>query len=289
MSIPQELQSSLEKTQGFRIQSSRPIGGGCIHNAQELITDRGSYFLKYNHPGALSNFQSEEKGMGILAEAGSIRTPIMMGTGESESHAYLLMEFIQSQSRAADYWEDFGQKLALLHLNSQEKFGLDHNNFIGALPQSNRPKDSWIDFFIEERIEPMLEEAIRKGAFVESIRSDFENLYQKLPQIFPQESPSLLHGDLWGGNILTDESGKVCIIDPAVYYGHREMELAFMTLFDSQPLRFYEAYHEVYPLEEGFGDRFDVYNLYPLLVHVNLFGGSYVSSVRRILKSVLGF
>ncbi|MDW3650624.1 MAG: fructosamine kinase family protein [Bacteroidia bacterium] len=289
MSIPQELQSSLEKTQGFRIQSSRPIGGGCIHNAQELLTDRGSYFLKYNHPGALSNFQSEEKGMGILAEAGSIRTPIMMGTGESESHAYLLMEFIQSQSRAADYWEDFGQKLALLHLNSQEKFGLDHNNFIGALPQSNRPKDSWIDFFIEERIEPMLKEAIRKGAFVESIRSDFENLYQKLPQIFPQESPSLLHGDLWGGNILTDESGKVCIIDPAVYYGHREMELAFMTLFDSQPLRFYKAYHEVYPLEEGFGDRFEVYNLYPLLVHVNLFGGSYVGSVKRILKRVLGF
>ncbi|MEL6256125.1 MAG: fructosamine kinase family protein [Bacteroidota bacterium] len=288
MSIPQKLQSSLEKTQGFRIQSSQAIGGGCIHNAQELITDRGSYFLKYNHRSALHSFQAEEKGIGILADAGSIRTPRLIGAGESESHAYLLMEFIQSRPKSSDYWEDFGQKLALLHLNSQDNFGLDHDNFIGALPQSNQPRDNWIDFFIEERIEPMLKQAISKGQLSESIRDDFEQLYQNLPSLFPQESPSLLHGDLWGGNILADEKGQVCIIDPAVYYGHREMELAFMTLFDSQPLKFYEAYHELYPLEEGFGDRFDVYNLYPLLVHVNLFGGSYVGSVKRVLGNVLG-
>ncbi|MEM6800443.1 MAG: fructosamine kinase family protein [Bacteroidota bacterium] len=287
MNIPQELQQQLEQIHGFQIQSSRAIGGGCIHNAQELVTAKGSYFLKYNHPGALANFEAEKKGMELLTAVGNIPTPRMLASGQTENTAFLLMEFIQSAPRVADYWENFAQNLALLHLNSQDQFGLDHDNFIGALPQSNRQHDSWIDFFIEERIEPMLSMAIRKQELKVSIRTDFEVLYKILPEIIPTESPSLLHGDLWGGNIITNSEGKACIIDPAVYYGHREMELAFMSLFDSQPLAFYEAYHEVYPLENGFGDRFDIYNLYPLLVHVNLFGGSYAASVKRILKSVL--
>lgn len=288
MNIPQELRQQLEETQAFKIQSSKPIGGGCIHNAQELLTDQGSFFLKYNHPGALENFEAEKKGMELLAAAGNIPTARMIAAGQSEHTAFLLMEFIQSAPRSIDYWENFAQNLALLHLNSQDTFGLDHDNFIGALPQSNKHHHNWVDFFITERIEPMLSMAIRKQELKVSIRSDFETLYKVLPEIFPQESPSLLHGDLWGGNIITNSEGKACIIDPAVYYGHREMELAFMSLFDSQPLKFYEAYHEVYPLENGFGDRFDIYNLYPLLVHVNLFGGSYAASVKRILKSVLG-
>ena len=277
----------MEQMQGFQIQSSRAIGGGCIHNAQELITDQGSFFLKYNHLGALENFEAEKKGMELLAAVGNIPTPGMITAGQSENTSFLLMEFIQSAARSADYWEDFARNLALLHLNSQDKFGLDHDNFIGALPQSNQEHDTWIDFFIHERIEPMLSMAIRKQELKVSIRTDFEALYKLLPEVFPTESPSLLHGDLWGGNIITNLEGKACIIDPAVYYGHREMELAFMSLFDSQPLKFYEAYHEIYPLENGFGDRFDIYNLYPLLVHVNLFGGTYAGSVKRVLKNVL--
>lgn len=287
MSIPLEIQEKLHYKYNWEITATRPISGGCIHNGIQLQTTHGDFFLKYNHLSSLNNFQAEEKGLTLLAKTKELYIPEILESGATENYAYLGMEFIASGKRAPDYWEDFGRRLARLHKQTQASFGLDHDNFIGALPQSNTQHANWIDFFIQERINPMVEMAIRKGTFEAKIRDDFEKLFIKLPQLFPLETPALLHGDLWGGNILSDKKGKVWLIDPAVYYGHREMELAFMTLFDSQPAEFYQAYQEVYPLSTGFASRFAIYNLYPLLVHVNLFGGSYISAVKHGLKALV--
>ncbi|RMG73992.1 MAG: ketosamine-3-kinase, partial [Bacteroidetes bacterium] len=198
--------------------------------------------------------------------------------------AWLVLEFVESGPQTPAYWERLGQGLARLHQVSAPAFGLDHPNFIGSLPQRNTWHEEWVSFFIHERIDPMLEAAVKRGALsIKEVRA-MERLYQRLPDLFPPEPPALIHGDLWGGNLLCDVNSQPVLIDPAVYYGHREMELAFMRLFDRQPPAFLEAYEEIWPLAPGFRDRIDVYHLYPLLVHVNLFGGSYAGSVRRILR-----
>jgi fructosamine-3-kinase len=163
-------------------------------------------------------------------------------------------------------------------------YGLNHNNFIGKLPQSNCQHKNWVDFFIEERIQPQLKMATNAGKLGMATIKRFEAMYKQLPQLFPDEPPSLLHGDLWGGNYFFDQSGEATIYDPAVYYGNREIELAFTHLFGGFPSAFYRAYEETYPLQSGFSERKDVYNLYPLLVHTNLFGGSYARRVQRIVN-----
>ncbi|MCL4127062.1 UNVERIFIED_CONTAM: hypothetical protein GTU68_010994 [Idotea baltica] len=175
-------------------------------------------------------------------------------------------------------------KLAKLHRSTDPDFGWKHDNYIGSLPQKNTTHTQWSDFFIEERIQPQLRRAINGGKVDKHIHSGFEKLFQQVEKLFPKEPPSFIHGDLWGGNLLTDTNGAPVLIDPAVYYGHREMELAFMTLFDSQPPQFYEAYESIYPLDSGWMDRIEICNLYPLLVHVNLFGGGYIESVLHILR-----
>ena len=284
MPLPALITESISTDLGLQIHNSSPLGGGCIHNANRIETQKDIFFLKYNHLREAHNFEVEGLGLIMLAKTKTLRVPQVIGRGITDSHSWLVLEYIEPGSQSANYWPDFGRKLAMLHQNSSETFGLDYDNYIGALPQRNHKHSDWVQFFIQERIQPMLNMAISKRAFRPDVTHSFDKLYQRLPDIFPKEPPALLHGDLWGGNIVTNKNGQATIIDPAVYYGHREMELAFMTLFDRQPQTFYDAYEEVAPLSQGWQDRLDIYNLYPLLVHVNLFGGGYVGSVRQILK-----
>jgi protein-ribulosamine 3-kinase len=281
--LPAEISAELEASFALTVQNSRSLGGGCIHHAQRLECAEGSYFIKYNQLSQLHNFEVEAKGLQLLGRGGILKVPEVIGTGKTEAYAFLVLELIESGSKASDYWEQLGEGLAQLHQQTQAQFGLAYDNYIGSLVQTNRYRKHWPDFFRDERLEPMLQMATKKGLIDKTTRQRFDRLYQKLDQFFPQEPPALLHGDLWGGNLMTGSTGEPVLIDPAVYYGHREMELAFMTLFDSQPPAFYQAYQSVYPLSEGYRERFDLCNLYPLLVHVNLFGIGYLGSVQRIL------
>jgi protein-ribulosamine 3-kinase len=263
------------------------LSGGCINNTVLLKTSSGDFFIKWSEENDEEMFEAEAKGLELLRKADELHIPEVLEHGRVGQRAFLLMEYIRSRPNKSDYWQDFGRKLAALHRHTQSQFGLSHNNFIGSLPQSNEPMDNWVDFFIEKRLNVQLglaryNELIDEG-FVKKVKS----IFPKLNEILPEEPPALLHGDLWSGNVMTDEKGEVCLIDPAVYYGHREAELAFTQLFGGFEQAFYKSYQEAYPLQPGFESRRDIYNMYPLLVHVNLFGTSYLSGVKRTMERLI--
>ena len=264
----------------------RAVSGGCINSCYQLTTSTGLYFLKWNdakkHP---KMFEAEAKGLNILREKSSFTLPNVIATGETSSQAWLLLEYISQQKPASTYWVNFGEKLAELHQNTQPNFGLSYNNYIGSIPQNNLPMERGYDFFINHRILPVLNTAIATGKMELGTASLFEKLFMKLPDLLPDEPPALLHGDLWSGNQQPDGSGNPCVFDPAVYYGFREAEIAFTHLFGGFNTSFYESYHHSYPLLPNFKERIPIYNLYPLLVHVNLFGGGYAQQVQQIIHA----
>jgi fructosamine-3-kinase len=268
------------------LNSTSPIGGGDINDAYLFNTSSGSFFVKKNSASRYPEmFRKEAMGLRLLEAAGELSVPEVVLSGEEGDTAYLVLKFIESGSRSGDFWDLFGTGMAMLHKHSSEAFGLDHDNYIGSLFQSNRQHDNWIDFFREERLNVQVKMARDEGSMGRDTVEAFERFYKRLDEIFPVEPPSLVHGDLWGGNYLSNETGEPVLIDPAVYYGHREMDIGMSRLFGGFSARFYEVYNNVYPLETGWQERLDYCNLYPLMVHVNLFGGSYLRSVENVLKN----
>ena len=262
--------------------------GGCINLGGKLITDVGEYFLKWNNnPLYPDMFKAEEKGLTLLETTQSVRTPNLFGSGISGTFQFLLLSWVSPGRQRPDYWKAFGQALAKLHKVTQACFGLDHNNYIGSLPQNNQPCRTWKEFFVSCRLEPQWKRAFDGGKFDKEDTRAIEKLYSILPDLIPLEKPALLHGDLWSGNLMTDDEGNPCFIDPAVYFGHREMDLAMMKLFGGFSPEGLHVYEEIFPLEAGFFDRIEIHNLYPLLVHVNLFGGGYVHQVKAIIKKFI--
>ena len=171
-----------------------------------------------------------------------------------------------------------------MHQKTNDFFGLDHSNFIGHLPQQNNFHTSWSDFFIQERLQPQINLAQKRNLLPLSTVQDFKFLFQKIPEICPRELPGLIHGDLWNGNFMIGKNGEAVLIDPSVSFAHREMDLAMARLFGGFDQKFYKTYHSEFPLESGFEERMEIYQLYYLMVHVNLFGSSYLPSVNRILN-----
>ena len=282
--LKEQLQQIIDK----KMDSFHPVSGGDINQAA-LVTfsDKSRYFVKYNANSNHDMFEKEAAGLKLLQrDSIQIHIPEVVDYGYLEEirTGFLLMEYISTGRENKSFLERFGRELAALHKITAPTYGLDHDNYIGRLPQSNHQHDNWTDFFIQERIEPQLKMAQESHRLPRSINKPFENLYAKLPDIFPGEPASLLHGDLWSGNYLCSDNQEVVLIDPAVYFGHREMELAFTQLFGGFGSRFYDSYHEVFPIQPEFRTRKDIYNLYPLLVHTNLFGGGYAGSVTRIIS-----
>lgn len=285
--LPDSLRIVIKRELQENIQSVRNVSGGSINQAACVeLSSTGPCFLKWNRTADPDMFRKEVHGLRLLAEAKSgLRIPsvILQGTTGDQT-GFLMLEFISEGSSQSHSDQDFGERLAKLHSVHHKRYGLDENNFIGRLPQSNSWHDTWIDFFVDERIAPQLQMALDSGKLGRNTSKAFDRLFMKLPEIFPKEKPSLLHGDLWGGNYFYDQKGDAVIYDPAVYYGHREIELAFTRLFGGFSSAFYTAYENIHALHPGFEKRKDIYNLYPLLVHTNLFGGSYARQVEGIIR-----
>lgn len=258
--------------------------GGNFNLAVKVKVTEGNYFIKWNQGDHDGMFESEAKSLQLLHSQGILSIPKIINYGKILDKEYLMMEFLEAGFQQANYWEDFGQKLALLHQQTNTRFGLDFNNYIGALPQSNEWMDNGVDFFIEKRLKIQVGKALYERRITPELGDKFEALFEKIPSLIPNHAPSLLHGDLWSGNVMTDAQGLVALVDPACYYGLREAELAFTTMFGGFEDTFYQAYSEVMPIEKGFAERIPLYNLYPLMVHVNLFGGGYLHAVEKILK-----
>jgi fructosamine-3-kinase len=276
---------SLRLDRPVDIEQAVPVGGGSINAAYRLETNDGRFFVKVNSADRFPTlFEAEADGLGRLRAADAIRVPKVIAHGEDHDDAFLLLEHIDGGRKDRDFWERLGRGLAALHRRTAPTFGLERPNFIGSLVQMNTPANDWPAFLIQSRLEPMLKLARDKRRVERSLVLRFERLFNRLPDLFPKEPPALLHGDLWSGNLLCDTTGAPVLIDPAVHYGHREMDLAMTRLFGGFDESFHAEYRNTWPLEPGWGDRVDLCNLYPLLVHVNLFGGGYVKQVEAVME-----
>ncbi|MGF1532099.1 MAG: fructosamine kinase family protein [Bernardetiaceae bacterium] len=275
--------------QPLAVSSIRFISGGCINNAIQLNTDQGRFFLKWNESKPEEFFAVEARGLELLSRCDALRTPEVLGVGRIENTSYLLLEYIESSYPRDVFWQRLGEGLAAQHQRPGRDFGfgLDFNNYIGGLRQSNEPQQDGISFFIEKRLRVQAGLAFYEGKVDARFLDRMEALYERLPELLPEEPPALLHGDLWSGNFLSGPQFMPYILDPAVYYGSREAELAFTRLFGGFDPVFYSAYESVYPLTSGFSERAEIYNLYPLLVHTNLFDTSYLSGVERVLNKYI--
>jgi fructosamine-3-kinase len=281
------LRNAIQTLLDQSVKKIHTVSGGSINRAAVITTKEGrDFFLKWNSAAPSDMFPKEEKGLELLHSAESgLRLPDVIGTGSTDNGTeFILMSCLEKGAEKSDSSRIFGEQLAALHRVTSDEYGLDHNNYIGRLPQSNKKHETWIDFFVKERLEPQLHMAFDRGRLSSGITKNFERLYKKIPDLLPNEPASLLHGDLWGGNYFFDAEGKPAIYDPAVYYGNREIELAFTHLFGGFSADFYAAYQENFPLQPDFQKRKDIYNLYPLLAHTNMFGGSYGRQVKSIIQ-----
>ncbi len=281
----QVLLETLENVLNASILSHQPIGGGDINSAWSITTSGDTFFVKTNqHREGLALLETEVKGLNLLSRYSFISTPKVIDFGMVQGVAYLILEHISGGIRTSTFWSEFGTMLALLHQQRQPGFGLSFDNFIGTLPQSNRSHASGIEFIIRERFLPQMQMARDNGLLNIKDARQLDSLCQRLPDLIPEEPPSLIHGDLWSGNFMTLPDSMPVLIDPAVGCTSREFDLAMSRLFGGFAPAFYEAYQEAFPLEPGWLDRIDIFQLYYLLAHVNLFGGGYVNSVQSILN-----
>ena len=281
--MQKEFINHLEKKLNLEILAFSQLYGGCINQAFKLETRSRNYFIKINSDSDL--FASEEKGLVTLKSTNTFFIPEVVICNKFKETHYLIMEFIESVNQKDNFWQLFGQQLAALHRNLEERFGLEYNNYIGSLPQKNTFNLDSVEFFINSRILPQVR--ILEKTFSINIYSNFEKLFKLLPNLIPLEKPSLLHGDLWNGNYLVNNKGEPTLIDPSIYYGSREVDIAMTKLFGGFPKEFYASYNLEFPLREKWEDRVDIWNLYPLLVHANLFGSGYLKQIQSILKKYI--
>ena len=285
--IPDKVQAWCIETGHGEITASRPVGGGCINNGTWLKTASGmTFFLKTNSHAPADMFAREAEGLQELRAPGGkpipqepkVPEPLLWGQD------YLLLEDLNPAPRREAYWSDFGRQLAFLHGHTRPQFGFDHDNYIGSTPQPNPWTGSGYGFFAEQRLVFQARLAHGRGLLSGEELGQAERLAGRLPDLIPDQPASLLHGDLWSGNALTDSQGSPALIDPAAHYGWAEADLAMTALFGAFPDDFYQGYKEARPLEQNFRERFPIYNLYHLLNHLNLFGRGYLGEVIAILR-----
>lgn len=271
----------IEDSEGIRISGSLRLAGGSINDVFQLQTSGGKKVLKLNQASRFPGmFEAEKLGLEILGSKGSFIIPEVFAQGTSGNLSFLLLEHISEGNRTDSFWKTFAENLAFLHRNTAADFGFTSSNYIGSLPQYNYSTGSAAEFYISQRLEPQLKKAAEQGYGFHTLNSALKNIAAAIPQ----EPPALIHGDLWSGNYLINEKGLPCLIDPAVCYGPREMDLAMMKLFGGFPEQVFGIYSEFFPLSEGYPERIQLWQLYYLLVHLNIFGSGYLPQVRAVFR-----
>ena len=276
------LVARVEAALGVKVERAERVTGGDINDAYALHCAGGDkLFVKTKARAPATMYVREAEGLAFLREAGALRVPEVRFVDEQ----MLVLEWVEASGRSARFDEELGRGLAQLHRFGAPSYGLGQANFVGSIPQDNTPARSWCEFYRARRLEPLIARA--GSTLPHTVRRDFDALFARLPALVVEEPPARLHGDLWSGNVHSDERGAPVLIDPAVYGGSREIDLAMLQLFGAPSQRMFAAYEEVYPLVDGWRERVALYQLYPLLVHVCLFGASYVSSVARAVTQYL--
>jgi len=283
----EKIKTKIEEKLGSKIKSFTSLSGGCISDAYKITTnDKSDFFLKYNPSTSNDMFVKEADGLTELAKSDAIRVPEVLGFDDD----YILLEYISTGSKKKNFFEEFGRSFAEMHKFTSESFGFFEDNYIGSNPQKNIPsekeKSNWVEFYFDKRILFQFKLSEKLGNSTEELRKWISILENKIQEIIgnSNEKPALLHGDLWSGNYIVDENGSAVLIDPAVYYGNREADLGMTKLFGGFGSEFYKTYNEIFPLEDGYEYRENIYKLYHILNHLNLFGGGYYSQAISLIK-----
>jgi len=278
----EEIEHALSGSLG---EFQRVTGGDIAASYRVEFEGSAAVFVKDYGDGPTGIGHAEARGLAWLGEATELRIPGVLASGPT----WLALEWIDPGTPHSRFAEELGSGLAGLHSARCPRFGWESDNWIGPIPQRNDERENWPDFYAECRLRPLIDRATRAGAFTTKLAELTEEVIRALPDLTAEaEPPARLHGDLWSGNVLADETGSPCLIDPAPYAGHREVDLAMMRLFGGFEERVFETYHERNPLAPGSEERVALYQIYPLLVHVCLFGQSYVEQLRSALSTALG-
>lgn len=278
------LQAFLSERLQTTVTEIKPVGGGCINQTYKIITANKGFFCKINSASKFPHlFEKEKNGLTLIQKQEVIKTPTVIHLSNEDDKQILILEWIEEGIRNKQFWKTFGQELAALHETSHGYFGLEEDNYMGSIPQANTQQKKWVSFFVDQRIQPLLNLCADNNLLTSKQIEQCKTLYQRLPQIFAEEKPSLVHGDLWSGNFMCNPASRPVLIDPAVYFGHRSVDLAMTTLFGGFDKAFYESYQYHFPLPSNYKEQWQVCNLYPLLIHLILFGKSYLPQVEDTL------
>lgn len=276
-----DLFGKIGELEGFRINSASSLAGGSINEVYLLNTSEGKKLLKVNSAEKFPEmFEAEKLGLQILKATHSVDIPEAFSCGEISGNAFLILEYKAEGKPRENFWESFAEGLANLHKNTSKEFGFSSSNYIGSLPQHNENKKSAAEFYISQRLEPQFKMASKRGFSFKNL----DRIFKSISEEIPEEPPALIHGDLWRGNYLVNENGLPCLIDPAVSFAPREMDLAMMKLFGGFPEKVFNIYSENFSLKSNYETRIPLWQLYYLLVHLNIFGSSYLPSVKEILN-----
>lgn len=293
-----EIDAHITKMTGkkFHSEQRQSVSGGCINQGYKVASGDCAYFVKVNQASMVEMFEAEALGLQQMLETKTIRVPKPICWGRASSSAYLVLEWLELGRGDTKSWEELGRKLAAMHKSTPNPpflkggtkavFGWDRNNTIGSTPQINTWTEEWAEFWAKHRLGYQFQLANRGGGNFPAK----ERLLAAIPELLAdyQPLPSLVHGDLWGGNAGFTTRGEPAIFDPAAHYGDREVDIAMTELFGGFPPAFYSGYNNVFPLDSGYERRKTLYNLYHILNHFNLFGGGYASQANRMIQQIVG-
>jgi len=278
-------QALIHKILGNDVKAITPLSGGDINAVYRVSLANQEGVIKLNQASKFPEMLAKEKhGLELLAASNTVKVPEVWGQELQGDWQYLWLEYISSGNCTHFFWDNFGRKLAELHSTSTSLFGLETDNYIGSIVQVNTQMNRWADFFVNCRLIPQLKRAVDNKVINRDELRRIEAIANYCEDLWPVEPPALIHGDLWSGNYLVGENQVPVLIDPAVYYGHREMDLGMMLLFGGFDDRLFDVYRSVFPLESGWRSRIPYNQLYPLLVHLNLFGRGYLGQIHAIVR-----